>query len=70
LSSQGEHVGHETWLDTRIDRGSCRTAGHRSSLQITLELGPLRNGEAGGIFMETMLPDGKVMTYSTELPAE
>jgi hypothetical protein len=38
--------------------------------KITLKFGPLRNGDAGGIFLEATLPDGKVMTYSTELPTE
>jgi hypothetical protein len=30
----------------------------------------LRNGDAGGIFLEASLADGSVMTYSTELPTE
>ena len=38
--------------------------------KITLKFGPLRNGDAGGIFLEATLPDGTVMTYSTELPAD
>jgi Family of unknown function (DUF6152) len=38
--------------------------------KITLKFGPLRNGDAGGIFLEATLSDGKVMTYSTELPTE
>jgi hypothetical protein len=38
--------------------------------RITLKLGPLRTGDAGGIFMEATLADGTVMTYSTELQAE
>jgi hypothetical protein len=36
--------------------------------RITLKLGPLRDGTAGGIFLEATLADGRVMTYSTELP--
>ena len=38
--------------------------------KITLKLGPLRNGDRGGIFLEATLADGRVMTYSTELPTE
>ena len=38
--------------------------------KITLKFGPLRNGDAGGIFLEATLADGSVMTYSTELPTE
>ena len=38
--------------------------------KIKLKLGPLRNGDAGGYFLEATLADGKVMTYSVELPAE
>jgi len=38
--------------------------------KITLKFGPLRNGDAGGYFLEATLADGKVMTYSVELPAE
>ena len=38
--------------------------------KITLRFGPLRNGDAGGIFMQATLADGQVMTYSTELPTE
>jgi hypothetical protein len=38
--------------------------------KITLKLGPLRNGDRGGIFLEATLADGTVMTYSTELPTE
>ena len=38
--------------------------------KITLKFGPLRNGDRGGIFLEATLADGKVMTYSTELPTE
>ena len=38
--------------------------------KITLELGPLRNGDPGGIFMRATLADGRVMTFSTELPTE
>ena len=34
---------------------------------ITLKFAPLRNGDAGGIFMQATLADGKVMTYSVEL---
>jgi hypothetical protein len=37
---------------------------------IKLKFAPLRNGDAGGIFLEATLADGKVMTYSTELPTE
>jgi hypothetical protein len=37
---------------------------------ITLTFGPLRNGDAGGIFLAATLADGRVMTYSTELPTE
>jgi hypothetical protein len=37
---------------------------------ITLKFGPLRNGEAGGYFLEATLADGKVMMYSVELPTE
>jgi hypothetical protein len=36
--------------------------------KITLKFGPLRNGDRGGIFLEATLADGKVMTYSVELP--
>ena len=38
--------------------------------KIRLTFGPLRNGDAGGIFLEATLADGSVMTYSTELPTE
>jgi hypothetical protein len=38
--------------------------------RIKLKFGPLRNGDPGGIFLEATLPDGKVMTYSTELPTD
>jgi hypothetical protein len=38
--------------------------------KITLKFGPLRDGDSGGIFLEATLADGKVMTYSTELPTE
>jgi Family of unknown function (DUF6152) len=38
--------------------------------KITLTFGPLRNGDAGGIFLEATLADGEIMTYSTELPTE
>jgi hypothetical protein len=38
--------------------------------KITLKLAPLRNGDPGGYFLEATLADGKVMTYSVELPAE
>jgi hypothetical protein len=38
--------------------------------EITLTFGPLRNGDLGGIFLAATLADGKVMTYSTELPTE
>ena len=38
--------------------------------KITVKFGPLRNGEAGGYFLEATLADGKVMTYSVELPTE
>jgi hypothetical protein len=38
--------------------------------KITLKFGPLRDGAAGGIFLDATLADGKVMTYSTELPTE
>ena len=38
--------------------------------QITLTFGPLRDGDAGGIFLAATLADGTVMTYSTELPIE
>lgn len=38
--------------------------------KITLKFGPLRNGDAGGIFLEATLADGNIMTYSTELPTE
>jgi len=38
--------------------------------RITLKLGPLRNGDLGGIFLEATLADGTVMIYSTELPTE
>jgi hypothetical protein len=37
---------------------------------ITLTFGPLRNGDLGGIFLAATLADGKVVTYSTELPIE
>jgi hypothetical protein len=37
---------------------------------ITLKLAPLRNGDPGGIFMQATLADGKIMTYSTELPTD
>jgi hypothetical protein len=38
--------------------------------KIALTLGPLRNGDLGGIFMRATLADGTVMTYSVELPTE
>ena len=38
--------------------------------RITLTFGPLRNGEPGGILLQATLADGKVMTYSVELPTE
>jgi hypothetical protein len=38
--------------------------------KIALKFGPLRDGALGGIFIEATLADGKVMTYSTELPTE
>jgi hypothetical protein len=38
--------------------------------KITLKFAPLRNGDAGGIFMQATLADGQVMTYSVELPTE
>ena len=38
--------------------------------KIKLKFGPLRNGDAGGYFLEATLADGKVMTYSVELPTE
>ena len=38
--------------------------------KITLKFGPLRNGDAGGIFVEATLADGRTMTYSTELPTD
>lgn len=38
--------------------------------KISLKFGPLRNGDAGGIFMQATLADGQVMTYSVELPTE
>jgi hypothetical protein len=38
--------------------------------RIKLTFGPLRNGDAGGIFLEATLADGRIMTYSTELPTE
>jgi hypothetical protein len=38
--------------------------------KIKLTLGPLRNGDPGGIFLRATLADGTVVTYSTELPTE
>jgi len=38
--------------------------------KITLTFGPLRNGDLGGIFLQATLADGKIMTYSVELPTE
>ena len=38
--------------------------------RITLTFGPLRNGEPGGILVRAALADGRVMTYSVELPTE
>jgi hypothetical protein len=38
--------------------------------RITLTFGPLRNGAPGGILLRAVLADGKVMTYSVELPTE
>ena len=38
--------------------------------KIKLKFGPLRNGDAGGYFLEATLADGSVLTYSTELPTE
>jgi hypothetical protein len=38
--------------------------------KIALKFGPLRNGDAGGYFLEATLADGTVMTYSVELPTE
>ena len=38
--------------------------------KIKLTLGPLRNGDPGGIFLRATLTDGTVMTYSTELPTD
>jgi hypothetical protein len=38
--------------------------------KITLKFGPLRSGDAGGIFMQATLADGQVMTYSVELPTD
>jgi hypothetical protein len=38
--------------------------------RITLTFGPLRNGEPGGILLRATLADGKVMSYSVELPTE
>ena len=38
--------------------------------KINLTFGPLHNGDPGGIFLRAILADGKVMTYSIELPTE
>jgi len=38
--------------------------------RITLTFGPLRNGDPGGILLQATVADGKVMTYSVELPTE
>ena len=38
--------------------------------EVRLKFAPLRNGDAGGYFLEATLADGSVMTYSTELPTE
>lgn len=38
--------------------------------KIRLKFAPLRNGEAGGIFMQADLADGRVITYSVELSTQ
>jgi hypothetical protein len=38
--------------------------------KIKLTFAPLRNGDAGGYFVEATLADGKVVNYSVELPTE
>ncbi|HVY63936.1 MAG TPA: DUF6152 family protein [Gammaproteobacteria bacterium] len=38
--------------------------------KITLKFAPLRNGDAGGIFMQATLADGKVITYSVDAQTE
>lgn len=38
--------------------------------KINLTFGPLRTGDPGGIFLQAILANGEVMTYSTELPTE
>lgn len=38
--------------------------------KIKLTFAPLRNGDAGGHFFEATLADGRVLTYSVQLPIE
>jgi hypothetical protein len=59
MSSPGV-LTHSGWTKRTFNPGD----------EITLTFGPLRDGEPGGIFLEATLADGKVMTYSTELPTE
>ena len=45
-----------------------RSSSSLAALKLTF--GPLRNGDAGGYFLEATLADGKTVNYSVELPTE
>ena len=69
------NTGRKTWSIEMSSPGVLTRSGWTKRTfnpgdKITLKLGPLRNGDAGGIFLEATLADGTVMTYSTELPTE
>lgn len=71
----GGDTGRKTWSIEMSSPGVLTRSGwtkrtFKPGDKITLKFGPLRNGDAGGIFLEATLADGKVMTYSTELPTE
>lgn len=68
-------TAHKTWSIEMSSPGVLTRSGWSKRTfnpgdKIQLKFGPLRDGEAGGIFMEARLADGKIMTYSTELPTE
>lgn len=68
-------AGPKTWSIEMSSPGVLTRSGwskrtFSSGDKIELKFGPLRNGDAGGIFLEATLADGKVVTYSTELPTD
>jgi hypothetical protein len=68
-------TGRKTWSIEMSSPGVLTRSGWTKRTfnpgdEIALKFGPLRNGDAGGIFLEATLADGTVMTYSTELPTE